>query len=260
MPREGTPRTPARTGSTPTKMVRKRVSIFRDPVVRALAWGAAGLITLYLVTVVAALVMGVIGDSTPRTMAEKYERVYEAAVLENPADIYSWEQYIDALIQTEQTLAAEDAIERALESVEESATQSISARKARLLVDTGEFEDAIALIDSIRVNLERYYEEAKKQPDSDESKGAGIAEAYWDVLILKAEAQVALGDKQAAIETYDVYLEEKSGAADVLVRRGLLKADVGDTTGAEADFRAALRYIPDDQPALDGLKQIGVEE
>jgi tetratricopeptide (TPR) repeat protein len=239
---------------------RKRVSIFRDPVVRALTWGAMGLIVLYLLAVVSALVLGVIGDDKPRTMVEKNERIYEAAVIANPADIVSWERYIDALVQTEQMLAAQDAVERALASVDESATQSISMRQAQILLIQGDYEAGVALIDQIRTRLEQYYENAKGQPNSPESKGDAINENYWTVLIMKAEAQVELGDKAAAIATYDVYLEEKSAAADVLVRRGTLKAETGDIAGAEADFRAALVYLPGDPAALEGLKQIGVEE
>ena len=42
-----------------------------------------------------------------------------------------------------------------------------------------------------------------------------------------------------------------------LVTRASAKVQLGDKKGAAADYRAALKYIPDYQPALDGLKQIG---
>ena len=42
--------------------------------------------------------------------------------------------------------------------------------------------------------------------------------------------------------------------------RATAKMQVGDKKGAEADYRAALKYIPDYQPALDGLKQIGAAQ
>ena len=42
--------------------------------------------------------------------------------------------------------------------------------------------------------------------------------------------------------------------------RAQAKAKVGDKQGAANDYRAALKYIPDFQPALDGLKQIGVAQ
>ena len=59
---------------------------------------------------------------------------------------------------------------------------------------------------------------------------------------------------------FDVYLKEQPTAADVLVKRGTTKVEVGDEKGAEADFRAALKFIPDYQPALDGLEQIGASK
>jgi beta-phosphoglucomutase-like phosphatase (HAD superfamily) len=61
-------------------------------------------------------------------------------------------------------------------------------------------------------------------------------------------------------QTFDEYLEERPTAADILVRRGYLRIENGDTKGAEADFRSALKFLPNDPAALDGLKQIGVEE
>ena len=48
--------------------------------------------------------------------------------------------------------------------------------------------------------------------------------------------------------------------SDVLVTRAAAKVKVGDKKGAAADYRAALKYIPDYQPALDGLKQIGASK
>lgn len=242
------------------KVVKKRVSIFRDPVVRTLSWVAGVLIVGYLVFVVSALVLGVLGQSAPRTIVERNQQVYEAAVLEDPSNILAWSRYIAALIDTGQYTAAQAAIERAQEAVNEAGTEDISTAQARLYFATGRYQEGIDLANEIRGRLEAYYEEAAAQDDSPESRGAEIGENYWTLLIMKAEAFVQLGDTTAAIEQFDTFLEERPQAADILVRRGDLKAQSGDTAGAEADFRAALRYLPDDPAALDGLRQIGVAE
>jgi tetratricopeptide (TPR) repeat protein len=238
----------------------RRGSIFRDPVVRVLAWGAVGLIVLYLITIVSALAMGVLGSTAPRTVAERNERVYESIVAEDPTDVVAWRKYIRTLLDTGQTLAAQDAIDRALQAVDETGNEEISTAQAELYFSTSRYEEGIALADQIRGRLEVYYEEAKGQPDSPESRGAEIHENYWALVLMKAEAYDKLGDTASALEEFDLYLEERPTAADILVRRGYIRIDTGDTAGAEADFRAALRYLPGDKAALDGLKQIGVEE
>lgn len=242
------------------KVVKKRVSIFKDPLVRTLSWVAAGLVVFYLVFMVSALVLGVLGQSGPRTVVERNEQIYEAAVIENPDDIQAWSRYISALIDTGQYTGAQDAIERAQEAVNETGTEDISTAQARLYFATERYQEGIDLADEIRGRLEAYYEEAKEQEDSPESRGAEISENYWMLLIMKAEAFVELGDTASALEQFDIYLEERPTAADILVRRGYLRAESGDTAGAEEDFRAALLYLPDDPAALEGLKQIGVAE
>jgi Flp pilus assembly protein TadD len=76
---------------------------------------------------------------------------------------------------------------------------------------------------------------------------------------LKGDALVELKDVAGAIKAYDLYLSVSPVDADILVARGLLKAQSGDKSGAETDFRQALRFIPDYQAALDALKQIGAD-
>jgi hypothetical protein len=49
-------------------------------------------------------------------------------------------------------------------------------------------------------------------------------------------------------------------ASDVFVDRGYAKIELKDNAGAEKDFRTALRFVPYDQQAKDGLKKIGVAQ
>ncbi len=68
-----------------------------------------------------------------------------------------------------------------------------------------------------------------------------------------------MGDSARAIEQYTTFLYYQPTAANIYVRRGDVKADAGDSAGAEADYREALRFVADDQAALAGLKKIGAE-
>ncbi len=111
----------------------------------------------------------------------------------------------------------------------------------------------------MRANLKKYYAQAVKKRDSAEMKGEPINENFWTALLIKAESQVELGDTKAALKSLDEYIEGKPTAADVLVRRADLLAETGDKKGAERDYRAALKFIPDDEAALAGLEKIGAE-
>jgi tetratricopeptide (TPR) repeat protein len=62
------------------------------------------------------------------------------------------------------------------------------------------------------------------------------------------------------MEMLDEYLEFEPRAANVLADRAHLKLQTGDREGAEADYREALRYVPDLPEALEGLQTIGVDE
>ena len=84
--------------------------------------------------------------------------------------------------------------------------------------------------------------------------------SYSTAALAKAEALVASQDYAGGIKAFDAYLEQEPTGSDVLVMRAQAKVKAGDTTGAEADYRAALRFVPDYKPALDGLKQIGAAQ
>jgi len=248
------------TATATPQPARKKASIFRDPVVRGLSIFAAILVIFYLITVVSALTLGVLSPQEPRTSTERAVMFYEASVVQTPNDAALWKKYINALMAGKQYLKAQEVIDRAKKGVDQTKTQDITAAQAELYLATEKYDQAIKTADDARTKIKAAYDKGLEDPTSAESVGSGLPENYWILLFVKSEAQAEKGDVKGAIKTLDVYIKEKPTAADALVRRGLLKADVGDTKGAESDFRAALEFIPDDPAALAGLKKIGVEE
>jgi len=243
-----------------TAAVRKgRRSIFSDPVVRWLTVVAVGLVIMYMVTVISALMMGVLNPTEPRTRAERDIQYFEMLTVQDPKNTETWKGYINALMSTKQYLKAQAVIDRAKKGVDQSATQDISAAQAELFLATKKYREAIKTSDDVRKALTAFYEKSRKIPGTAEAKGEQINNNFYSMLIVKASAQEELGDIKGAVKTLDAYIKDKPTAADVLVKRGLLRAATGDKKGAEADYRAALEYIPNDQAALDGLEQIGVK-
>jgi tetratricopeptide (TPR) repeat protein len=101
------------------------------------------------------------------------------------------------------------------------------------------------------------FEDINVQMNRRREAGAQMPDSYTQAALVKAQALVAIKNYPDAVKAFDAYLKVSPTDSDLLVQRGLLKAQLGDKKGAAADFRAALTYIPDYQPALDGLKQIG---
>lgn len=239
---------------------KKRKSIFRDPVVRALTYVAAGLVVLYLVAVVSALLTGVLGSSEPRTKLERDIQYYQGLAMQDPSNTANWKAYIEALIADRQYVKAQDVIDQATAAVDQTASQDILFSQARLHFATGDLEASIETCDEVRANLKTYYDAAKARTGSPESRGKEINENYWIALLVKAEALHDSGDSAGALACLDEYLVEWPTAADVFVRRGGIRAQQGDRAGAEADYREALKYLPGDEAALAGLQEIGVEQ
>jgi len=243
-----------------TKRARNRDSIMADPVVRAMAFIALGLIVLYLVAVVSALLTGILGSAEPRTQLERDMQYYEQKVKEDPSNTANWRQYAFTLIAAKQYSRADAVIGRAEKSVDDTATADVAIARAQLQFEQKHYDKCIETCDAIQQSLDEYYQEQRKTPGTPIYLGAPVSENYYSSLLLEAESFGAKNEPEQAIECLDEFLKDKPRASDVLTRRGAFKAEAGDTAGAEADYREALKYLPGDPAALNGLKAIGVEQ
>lgn len=239
--------------------VPERPSRSADPVVRRLGLLAAFIVVLWLSGVVTALLTGTLTSDAPRTSVERALGVYQAEVAAGTMTAEKWADYINVLTAAGQYGTAQQTIETALEAVPESASLII-LEQARLHVAREEYDDAIvAAEDAIaasRQELEVLKAEAAK-------KGVPFAQERLDqeetAVLLIAEVYQQMGESARAIEQYTTFLSYKPTAANIYVRRGDVKADAGDTAGAEADYREALRFVADDPAALAGLERIGAQ-
>ncbi len=251
---EETPGTPAPAPSRP--------SIMRDPVVRRMAYVAFGLVGVFLLLVVSALITGVVTPSGPRTLSEREVAVSAAAVEEGSTDTAVWGEYIAALISDGQYGRARSVIAQGRKSLDDSATAEFSLAETRLYYAQKQYKKAITSAEKTKTQIQKAYDALIAQGGVVEKTAmlVGRPANYDDATLLEAQAYRALKDWKNALAFYDEYIKDNAGASDVLVDRGNVKIDMGDTTGAEKDFREALRFVPDDPEALAGLKKIGVEK
>ena len=238
---------------------RSRPSMFRDPVVRRMSYAAALVVLLFLATIVGVLTTGALSPSGPRTLAEKELVVTRAAVEAGSTDPADWNAYITALVADRQYSRARGVITDARRSVEDSATGDISIAEARLLRAQNDGDRVIEVLDAAMDEMVAVHEE-RLTADSITARAArveGLPQNYYTAALLKADVYVDRGEWEMVIEQYDIYIERHRGAADILIDRANAKIEIGDTQGAEEDFRAALRFTPNDAEALEGLDRIG---
>lgn len=247
----------ASSGAGPTPRGRLRTA---DPVTRWLTLAIVGLLILWLSGIVSALVFGLMSPSpAPRTAVERDLSVYSAQIQSGQADAKTWAKYIDTLITAGELSKANNSVAVALKSAKADKSY-ILAEQARLQLVEKDYAGSAKIADQAMTQAKSEYAAlVAKYAASKIKLGATLPDSWGQAALLKAAALSASGGGPAAIKAFDAYLKVSPTDADVLVRRGALKAAAGDKAGAAADFRAALRYIPDYKPALDGLKQIGAD-
>jgi tetratricopeptide (TPR) repeat protein len=234
-----------------------------DPVVGWLTLGIGLVIILWLVGVLSALLFGVWSPGqAPRTSAERDLRALTLVAKSGKANSRTYAQYVGVLIGAGQLRRAEQALDGALKAAKADKSYLYS-QQAQLFLARKDYAGAATAADKAmaeaKAELQAYKDENLKN-NRKANAGASMPASYAEAALAKAQALVASEDWAGAIKAFDLYIAEQPIDSDIIVRRALAKIEAGDKAGAEADFRAALKYIPDYQPALDGLKRIGAAQ
>lgn len=236
-----------------------------DPVVQGLIITILAVIALTLVTIVYALVTGVFGNGAPRTAGEQRIMAAKAKIDAGSAEAADWDTYIRALIDDGQYGKAQDTITEGAKTVKNlDISADMTYMQAELYLAQGKLDDALATADEAMAAIKKAYEEGKaayqQSGEPNLAYSNGLNGNYYELLLLKAEVLEKQQKWAEALPVYDEYLEGKPTAASVFTQRGKVKEQLGDTAGAEADYRQTLAYISDDAEALAGLERIGASK
>lgn len=232
-----------------------------DPVVRWLLIALLGVIAFFLVAGISALAFGLFGPPrAPRTLLERDLGTYGALVKEGKADARTTASYAGALIDSGQLSEARNVLAEALATAG-SDTSYLLLQQARLEFAAKDYAKSAETAGTARETAD-----AELKARLAELAGKGIKpkieterpRSWLLAAHLEGDAFAEAGDDAEAIAAYDRYLTVSPVDSDILVARGLLKASSGDKAGAESDFRQALKFIPDYEPALEALEGIGV--
>jgi tetratricopeptide (TPR) repeat protein len=232
--------------------------MWADPVVRILAAAIIVLIVGALMTLISMLVTGVLPLMfSPQTADEADMAQYQTAV-EEIADPESWSKLILALARAGKSAEANRQFEafRATEP-DVTRTQAIAYTEAGLLIIEERFEEALVVLSGLRSALwEAYQTELATEKEQNWAVAYGIPRNWYQASIDMADIYIELGRDSEALEVLNDYLEKMPTDASTLVTRARLKQRMGDLNGAEKDFLAAQRFLPDDEQVLRGLEEV----
>jgi tetratricopeptide (TPR) repeat protein len=230
-----------------------------DPVRRWLLLGIAVIVVAILALVVFALVSGLFARQAPRTATEARLVTLRSAAEGAPGSGAAQRDYIEALIISGQYGAARDQIDIMKEQLAATEVTYVYVAELGLLLERGDFDRALEVAE------EAYkYEIAEQEAWVAEQTAAGRSvdrtllsqENVIAIQVYRARASGGLGDVELGVEYLSEALELDPGAADLLVLRGQGYLELGDVDAARADFEQALVFIPDFQPALEGLNSL----
>jgi tetratricopeptide (TPR) repeat protein len=237
---------------------RRKSSMFDDPMVRVMSWIAIGLVVLFLSGILGALMFGLVGNKAPRTAVERRVNELQGLLVTNPKDPEIHAKYILVLVSAGRYSEANDAINKAMKVVDQSAGADITIAKAKLLLAKKDYKGALATVAEAKKIIQKNYDaEIKSTKLPNPSKAFGMNKNYGEAALVAAHVYVAQGDWENAVKEYNEFLKLDPLASDILIERGNAYLQLGKTAEAKADFETALKFDPTNEAALAGIKKIG---
>jgi tetratricopeptide (TPR) repeat protein len=192
----------------------------------------------------------------PRTMVERQIAVTEQAVRLTPANPPAWRDLVSAYIASGDYAGARDAIARGKRALGDPS--DMIAQEARVALLQGRSDEALRLADEAIKAAEKA-RDAKANELHEKAVIPAVGQlsspAALTAQLVRADVFLLRRQWDAAATAYTKALEEDPQMADVLTLRGEAYLEAGEFALAKADFQAALRFVPDYAPALDGLAQ-----
>jgi len=110
-----------------------------------------------------------------------------------------------------------------------------------------------------KLNIAIVYGEQKDYPRAKAELEKLVKEnpAFVDARAALASVHYHLKEYDAAAKHYQFIINANPGTVDYIAMLGKVLEDKGDKQGAIAQYQKALSYVPDYQPAAEGLKRLG---
>jgi tetratricopeptide (TPR) repeat protein len=223
---------------------------------RLLGFAIVFLVISILSVVLYGLLAGVLNAPAPRTLVEASAAQAEAQLAKTPGSGRAWAALAASRWASGDRAGAYRALEEAASVVTDHSILFVHTAELDFLLAEGRNEEAHEkAVEYVKAEEEYRVKEAAELL----SRGIKQTEGYFDygetvrLYVLKAAIEGNLEKWEDAVKTLDFALKLDDKAADVITLRGWAKLQSGDAEGAAADFRQALKYIPDYASAKEGL-------
>jgi len=225
-------------------------------------WWAVITAVMMLVSVIAyGYMAGALESVPPRTAEEDALASTTEAIAKNPSDGRQYAIRAEALHRTgsvDEAFQVLDQGEKAVNGKNPGLLYVLRARTA-LLNEEGRFAEATKVgLKAMDASDDYLTQQSAALVQKGVTAVAGNQDtrASVDTALLVAQAYTGLKQYAKAAEMYDYALQLEPTAADILSMRGWAYLEAGDKAKAKADFEQTLKYMPGDEYAARGLKEL----
>lgn len=226
-----------------------------DRMIRFLGWSILA-VALALITFAGYVVIRVTGLQPPRTYLERQLDVAELATKASPDAPKAFADYAAALTAARQYSKAQSVLADALDRMPNS--PELMLQQAHLYLARGQDDKAIEWVDKTLKSVQdirQKREEALAQQSISGDVTVWYSDTAIDAAMLKAAVLYDRKDYEGAITMFNRALQEDPQQSDVRSAKADAEVELGRFDAAIRDYKQALQFIPDFQPALDGLKR-----
>lgn len=220
------------------------------------AIGVVGFAILMLALYVVAA--GVVTRPAPRTMVEREIDMLGTIAAAKPKIVKVWADYARALIVGGQYSRAAAVLTQGEGKVGKQ--PDLTLERARLAYAQGDRQkalDYLAVASKQALDFRASEQKRLIQKGVQQSPKLTNGHLLAQIYLMQAQIEGSLGQWPAVVASLTKGLAEEGTSSDSLVMRGQAYLKLGDKTKAIADFKTALKYIPNYGPAVQGLKDAG---
>jgi tetratricopeptide (TPR) repeat protein len=243
----------------------KRSSVWDDPITKWLGIFIVVAIIGSLLTVITALLLGIIsfGPRPPMSRAEREALIFASDIFDEDATTDTWQAYFMSLIETnrlDEAIAEFDRLKGL--NLDVSRGEQLLFMQAALLDAQGDKEGSIELLRQVVDNSEAAFVEERDNGSDvlNWARADGMHDNFKVGLSVIIFYQMDMGQNAEALASLDRYLEYYPIDAGMLILRAETKEALGDIEGAVSDYRAAQRFLPNDEDIMQRLTRLEESE
>lgn len=231
-----------------------------DPIVKWLGYVIVALIVVGLSGVLYVLLAGGVLDRSAGTFPEAQLNAAKFAVEANSGDGDAWSDYITVLSDLKRYSDAERQLENGRKVLKGANLLKIELAAVDMYGAKGEYKRSLTLAKKC---VDDYKKLETEQIKAEAAKGITVRpenvapDIATRTYLTAARAAGRLEKWEEVVSYFTSALIYDPLGSDTLTRRGNAYLELGEKEKAIADFKEALKYIPDYAPAKAGLKKAG---